>query len=356
MPLAFPREPPRGCGFLPDSVRPDALFSPRAPARRRAFVRAHPAGAPMSYRATAAALAVKAPSASAKLVLAVLASYADEAGVCWPSQGRVAADSQLGLRTVRDAYRALEGAGLIASQARRRANGSRSTALVRLMFLERSGEAERRKAPGPGQGAPEDAAVGAGPEPVTEPAIEPPTEPVARGLPKNVFGEDEVDETRFEQAWAAWPEAGRETSSRREAHAAWAAEVRAGGEPRDMAAAARAYASAPGRWGRSGAPMSFHNFYARGRWEEFRPALNAPGRMASPAATGAGGFEGPDEVASALRGRLGVAGFISWTAGMTWREDRRTLVARTATAARVLADRCEHELKALGVKVEGPAG
>ena len=290
----------------------------------------------MSFKAIAAAAAVRAPSASAKLVLFVLANYAGEDASCFPSQARVAEDAQLSLRTVRDACRDLKAAGLIETRQRRRADGSRTTDLVRLLFVEAAPKRQaspvdkRRTAPRP-------AATGAGHEPAREPgegSDDPP--PKAREA-----------EAAFERAWAAYPEAGRLTSSRRQGRAAWAAEVKGGGDPARMAAAAARYAVERRRWGRSGSPLSFHNFYALGRWID----CAGEGAAAVPAPAG---FDGPAELVAALKGRLGAAGFASWTAGASWRDEDRTLVARTRLAAATLAERCRAELRSLAVRVEGP--
>jgi hypothetical protein len=294
----------------------------------------------VSFRALAAAVGQAAPSASAKLVLVVLAGYAGEDGACFPSQARVAADAQLSLRTVRDAYRDLKAAGLIETTSRRRADGSRTTDLVRLTFPIAPGK--RRAAPvDRRQMAPSPAAAGAGPEPAREPAGEGPEGPPSDA---GAAGED-----WFEQAWAAYPEGGRQTSSRRQARGAWAAELKGGGDGRAMARAAGVYAAERARWGRSGSPLAFHNFLSLGRWVE---CVAAAGQGPSPEARAP--FDGPAEVAQALRAGLGEAGFASWTAGATWRAGARAVAAPTRLAAGRLRDRCGAELRRLGVAVEDP--
>jgi hypothetical protein len=60
-----------------------------------------------------------------KFALVMLANYADDCGVCWPEQETLAQDCACSERTIRSALSALEDAGLIARQARRRKDGSR---------------------------------------------------------------------------------------------------------------------------------------------------------------------------------------------------------------------------------------
>ncbi|HTK33879.1 MAG TPA: helix-turn-helix domain-containing protein [Caulobacteraceae bacterium] len=278
----------------------------------------------MSFRASAAALKVAAPSASAKLVLVVLASFAGEDATCFPSQGRVAADAQLSLRAVRDSIRALETAGLIQTTPHSRPDGSRTTDLVRLTFPIPAAEpahTSRRALPG-------DAVPGAGDGPVTEPkggSEDPPqgARPLRGGL-ERLSGGGAAD--LLAAAGAGGLDGGAEGRGR-----------------------PRLYAADRTRWGLSGAPLSFHNFYVTGRWVDCAEAasVQAPVRER---------FEGPAGLVAALRAGLGETGFASWTAGATWRETDRTLVARTRLAAATLRERCRSELRAHGARVDGPAG
>lgn len=68
-----------------------------------------------------------------KHVLIALADYADEDGFCWPSQTRIAFDTELNDRTIRRALQKLEHKGFLDRQKReRRPDGSRQTDMIRL--------------------------------------------------------------------------------------------------------------------------------------------------------------------------------------------------------------------------------
>jgi hypothetical protein len=51
----------------------------------------------MSWQATTWAMNQKVGNAGRKLLLLALANYADENGVCWPSQGRLSLDTEASL-------------------------------------------------------------------------------------------------------------------------------------------------------------------------------------------------------------------------------------------------------------------
>lgn len=62
-----------------------------------------------------------------RVVMYVLASYADEAGSCYPGQTRLARETSLSESTVRRALRALEDGGYLRREARRAAGGYRTS-------------------------------------------------------------------------------------------------------------------------------------------------------------------------------------------------------------------------------------
>jgi len=97
----------------------------------------------MSVSAMAWAKQQKTGSASAKLVLLVLADYADERGCCWPSQATIAREAELTDRSIRTHLLALEELGLIRREERRRENNSRKADDI---FLLMDGPAAARKA------------------------------------------------------------------------------------------------------------------------------------------------------------------------------------------------------------------
>jgi hypothetical protein len=97
------------------------------PLRRRYF-----SGVQMSVQAIAWALSVKAGSPAAKAVLLALANYANEHGTCWPSQRRLAEDTEQSVDSVRRYLKLLERRELIVRTKRFRENKSRRADLVAL--------------------------------------------------------------------------------------------------------------------------------------------------------------------------------------------------------------------------------
>lgn len=73
-------------------------------------------------------------------VLAALATYADEAGVCWPSQATLAAKLKRSRPTVNRILGRLEAAGLVVIEHRSSANGGRLSCRYRLRLSEDGGD------------------------------------------------------------------------------------------------------------------------------------------------------------------------------------------------------------------------
>lgn len=86
----------------------------------------------MSVQALAWAKRQKAGSASAKLVLMILADYADEHGRCWPARSTIAEEAELTIRSVSDQLKALEAAGLIERDTRTRDDGSQTSSTIQI--------------------------------------------------------------------------------------------------------------------------------------------------------------------------------------------------------------------------------
>ncbi len=78
----------------------------------------------MSHEAMTWAVKQTTGSATRKAVLLNLANRADEAWSCFPSQTRIAQDTELGVRTVRRALDDLIDLGLIHKERRRRGDGT----------------------------------------------------------------------------------------------------------------------------------------------------------------------------------------------------------------------------------------
>src|SRR5688500_5496990 len=73
----------------------------------------------MSIQAMNWAREVRTGSPVLKAVLLAVANYADADGSCWPSQERIAHDTELGERTVRRSLAELEAMGLLRREERR---------------------------------------------------------------------------------------------------------------------------------------------------------------------------------------------------------------------------------------------
>lgn len=90
----------------------------------------------MSVQAITWALDYVAGSVTEKVVLLVLANYANEYGISWPSQKTLADQTALGERTVRRVLAGMEGRGVIRRILRRRSNGSRQSDMILLAAFE----------------------------------------------------------------------------------------------------------------------------------------------------------------------------------------------------------------------------
>lgn len=86
----------------------------------------------MSVQAITSALALRGVSASEKLLLLVLANYADENNQAYPSHRRLAAETGLSDRTILSVLKSLEARGVLSRRERKRADGSRSSDVITL--------------------------------------------------------------------------------------------------------------------------------------------------------------------------------------------------------------------------------
>lgn len=88
----------------------------------------------MSVQALSCAIAVRGVSASEKLLLLVLANYADDKMTCWPSHKKMAAEACLTERTILSLLKSLEAKRFISRKERFRHDGSRTTDAITLHF------------------------------------------------------------------------------------------------------------------------------------------------------------------------------------------------------------------------------
>jgi hypothetical protein len=86
----------------------------------------------MSWQATAWAVRQKTGAASRKALLLVLANYADEHGVCWPSQETLKAETELSEDTIQRQSKILKTLGLVKIIRRPRKAGTWSGLLYQL--------------------------------------------------------------------------------------------------------------------------------------------------------------------------------------------------------------------------------
>lgn len=106
----------------------------------------------MSVQAITRAIELQGVSSSEKLLLIVLANYADKQDRCYPSHRTIAEDSCLSQRTILTLMKALEDRGLVVRRERRRADGSRSTDEIELCILGGEVIAPRPETIAPGVG------------------------------------------------------------------------------------------------------------------------------------------------------------------------------------------------------------
>lgn len=81
----------------------------------------------MSFQAMAWAVRQKVGNATGKAILLMLANYADDAGACFPGQGKLATECECSERTVREWLSKFEEMGLVRRDERRRSDGYRTS-------------------------------------------------------------------------------------------------------------------------------------------------------------------------------------------------------------------------------------
>ena len=79
-------------------------------------------------------------------VLAALATFADETGLCWPSQSTLAAKLKRSRPTINRILQRLDDIGLVSIEHRRGRDGARLSCLYRLRFVQDGGEGVREPA------------------------------------------------------------------------------------------------------------------------------------------------------------------------------------------------------------------
>lgn len=212
----------------------------------------------MSFQAQTAACAIRGIQPLEKFLLMTLANYADPEGRCFPAQRVLVEDTGLCERTVRRLLGALEAAGLIHREERRRRDGSRASDLITLLFVNRQQVPDGRASSGtscptPRHESPDLPASRAGLttfEPVTEPVIEPITSSGDRSSPEVVRQAARksrkqppptaAEQAEFDAFWAIYPR----RVARKPALEAFLLAVRRGVRATDIAQGASVYAAA----------------------------------------------------------------------------------------------------------------
>lgn len=90
----------------------------------------------MSWQATAWAVGQKVGPPARKLLLLVLANYADEHGICWPSQDTLAANTGMSLDTVQRQTKKLQEAGFLTITRPPKRRGQWQTFVYQLSLRE----------------------------------------------------------------------------------------------------------------------------------------------------------------------------------------------------------------------------
>jgi hypothetical protein len=280
----------------------------------------------MSVQALSCAMAIRGVSASEKLLLLVLANFADEGMSCWPSHKRLADDTGLSQRSVLSLLKGLEGKRFITRTERKRPDGSRTSDKITLHF---SGEViSPRGEAVSGGGEIGDTGVGkptaGGGEiisPLTtfEPSTEPKDEP-RRADPRELA----------KTIWELQPKLnGKRRSTQPDVHRALVAALKRGAGGDEIVNACRGYYALPASRKQGGEfAMGAERLLQADRWQEFAPAVHVVHQLTKP-------FPDP-EIRNAVINVKGEAWAASWLDPCSWEPERRVIVPRNGLAAQRL--------------------
>jgi hypothetical protein len=145
-------------------------------------------------------------SPTRKLLLQCLANYADENGVCWPSQRRISADTELGESATRYALKRLETDGYLKRQPQTRKDGSRTSDRFTLQLVVQPKNSIKA---GPSNSEGGTIKPRGGP-PHKVKGVEPPREPLSKSssLPSGATASGGGG-GEFQKLWDQWPEKDR---------------------------------------------------------------------------------------------------------------------------------------------------
>jgi hypothetical protein len=290
----------------------------------------------MSVQALSCAMAIRGVSASEKLLLLVLANFADEGMACWPSHKRLADDTGLSQRSVLSLLKALEEKRFITRAERKRPDGSRTSDKITLHF---SGEViSPRGETAAGGGEISDTGVGkptAGGGEIISPltTFEPTTEP--KDEPRRADPRDLA-----KTIWELQPKLnGKRRSTQPDVHRALTAALKRGADGDEIVNACRGYYALPASRKQGGEfAMGAERLLQADRWREFEPAapvVLAPAQLFPDA-----------EIRAAVIGIKGEAWAASWLDPCSWEPERRVIVPRNGLAAQRLRSEVMRVLQA----------
>jgi Helix-turn-helix domain len=107
----------------------------------------------MSWQGTNWAMQQKVGNAGRKLLLLALANYADENGVCWPSQGRLSTDTEASLDTIQRQTKKLVADGFVSIARPPKRRGQWQTFIYRLNMPAQSAKPQNAARPPEGSAA-----------------------------------------------------------------------------------------------------------------------------------------------------------------------------------------------------------
>jgi hypothetical protein len=273
-------------------------------------------------------MAIRGVSASEKLLLLVLANFADEGMACWPSHKRLADDTGLSQRTILTLMKGLEERKIISREERTRSDGSRASDKITLHFsgevisprgetVSGGGEAT---SPGWGneqQGGGEMVSPLTTFEPSTEPSEEPKRAVSARDLAKQIW---ELQPVLDGKRRSTCPDVERALGP-----------VLKHAQPDEVVNACRGYYALPASRKEGGAfAMGAARLLQRDRWKEFVGTAAPTARLATVKPF-------PDEaIRNAIVAAKDEAWARSWLDPCSWEPERRVIVPRNGLAAQKL--------------------
>jgi hypothetical protein len=296
----------------------------------------------VSVQALSCAFALRGLSSSEKLVLLALSNFANEQMQCWPSQERLALDTELSARTVWAALKSLEDKGLVSRVTRKRADGTRTTDVFTLHFalqvwaepLANPANSTRNPCEDQSQPVPQPVAMVA-----TLTTFEPSTDPSSE--PKRVDARDLA-----KTIWEFQPKRdGKRRSTQPDVHRALVSALKRGGEPTEIVNACRGYYALPDSRKQGGEfAMGAAKLLQADRWREFEPAAPPKPMISTPF---------PDvEIRNAVISAKGEAWAASWLDPCSWEPERRVIVPRNGLAASRLRSEVSRVLQARQVQIQ----